>query len=403
MATEVLTAHDPATVSGKGRRLLSIDLLRGLTITFMIMVNDNANDSAYWAMKHADWNGFSPTDLVFPTFLFLIGVSTVFSMASRLAAGADRGKLFLHVLRRSIIIFLLGMVVNNFPYFHLATARFYGVLPRIAICYLVVGAFYIFFPGWKSKVGALVGCLVGYWILMRFVPVPGYGMPGTDVPFLDKDGNLVAWLDRQIFAANHLYEKTRDPEGLLSTLPSFGTMLLGILTGLWLKTQRTLGEKVRGLAIAGVSCVLLGGLWNFAFPVNKKLWTSSFVLYAGGWSLLLLTFFVWITDLRSESKEKLADKQSIGKPTGTSFWATLLLVFGTNAIAAYELSEVGGVAVGLIHFGNNLNPTAWLYLKIHSVVSDLALASFLYSFSYMAACWIIIYLVLYRNRIFIKI
>jgi predicted acyltransferase len=399
MATEVLTVHDPATVTGKGRRLLSIDLLRGLTITYMIMVNDNASDSAYWAMKHADWNGFTPTDLVFPTFLFLIGVSTVFSMASRLAAGADRGKLWLHVLRRSIIIFLLGMVVNNFPYFHLATARFYGVLPRIAICYLVVGTFYIFFPGWKSKVGALIGCLVGYWILMRFVPVPGYGMPGRDVPFLDKDGNLVAWLDRQIFSANHLYEKTRDPEGLLSTLPSFGTMLLGILTGLWLKTGRALGEKVRGLAIAGVSCVLLGGLWNFGFPVNKKLWTSSFVLFAGGWSLLLLTLFVWLTDLRSESKEKM----TLEKPTGNSIWATMLLVFGTNAIAAYELSEVGGVAVGLIHFGNNPNPTAWLYLKIHSVISDLAFSSLVYSFSYMAACWIIIYFVLYRNRIFIKI
>jgi predicted acyltransferase len=289
--------------------------------------------------------------------------------------------------------------VNNFPFFHLATARFYGVLPRIAICYLVVGTFYIFFPGWKSKVGALVGCLVGYWILMRFVPVPGYGMPGTDVPFLHKDGNLVAWMDRQIFAANHLYEKTRDPEGLLSTLPSFGTMLLGILTGLWLKTSRTLREKTRGIAIAGVSCLLLGGLWNFAFPINKKLWTSSFVLFAGGWSLVLLALFVWVTDLQSESKESMKTE----KPKGHSIWATLLLVFGTNSIAAYMLSEVGGVAAGLIHFGKGLNPTSWMYLQIHSVVSDLAFASFLYSFSYMAVCWIIIYLVLYRNRIFLKL
>jgi predicted acyltransferase len=399
MATEVLTARDPATVTGKGRRLLSIDLLRGLTITYMIMVNDNASDSAYWAMKHADWNGFTPTDLVFPTFLFLIGVSTVFSMASRLAAGADRGKLWLHVVRRSFLIFLMGMIVNNFPYFHMASARYYGVLPRIAICYLVVGTFYIFFPGWKSKVGALVACLVGYWILMRFVPVPGYGMPGRDVPFLDKDGNLTAWLDRQLFSANHLYEKTRDPEGLLSTLPSFGTMLLGILTGLWLKTSRTLAEKTRGLAIAGVSCVLLGGLWNFSFPVNKKLWTSSFVLFAGGWSLLLLALFVWVTDLRSESKEKMA----IEKPAGNSVWATILLVFGTNSIAAYMVSEVGGVAAGLIHFGNNLNPTSWYYLKVHAVISDLAFSSLIYSLSYAAACWIIIYFALYRNRIFLKL
>jgi predicted acyltransferase len=401
MANELLTAQDPATVTGRGRRLLSIDLLRGLTIAFMIIVNDNASDGAYWALKHANWNGFTPTDLVFPTFLFLIGVSTVFSTASRLAQGANKVSLWMHVLRRSVILFLLGLVVNNFPYFHLASMRYYGVLPRIALCYLVVATFYIFFPGWRSKVAALIGCLVGYWILMRFVPVPGYGMPGKDVPLLDPDGNLVAWLDRQIFTAGHLYEKTRDPEGLLSTLPAFGTMLLGLLTGLWLRTGKTLGEKVRGLAIAGVSCLLLGGLWNFSFPVNKKLWTSSFVLFAGGWSLLLLTFFVWITDLRSESRE--IKDGSVQKPAGNSILATILLVFGTNAIAAYELSEVGGVAVGLIHFGHNLNPTSWYYYKVHSVISDLAFSSLIYSLSYTAACWIIVYLVLYRNRIFIKI
>jgi predicted acyltransferase len=184
-------------------------------------------------------------------------------------------------------------------------------------------------------------------------------------------------------------------------LPSFGTMLLGILTGLWLRTSRTLAEKTRGLAIAGVSCVLLGGLWNFSFPVNKKLWTSSFVLFAGGWSLLLLTLFVWITDLRSEAKENLVGTQQ--KPSSNSVWATILLVFGTNSIAAYMVSEVGGVAAGLIHFGNNLNPTSWYYLKVHAVISDLAFSSLIYSLSYAAVCWIIIYFALYRNRIFLKL
>ncbi len=376
------------------KRLLSVDLLRGLTIGFMIMVNDNGSDGAYWFMKHAEWNGFTPTDLVFPTFLLLVGISTVLSTASRLAAGASKASLWGHVVRRAVILFLLGMVVNNFPFFHLATMRFYGVLPRIALCYLIIGSFYIFFPGWKSKVVALVGVLVGYWILMKFVPVPGFGMPGRDVPLLDPDRNLVAWLDRQIFSAPHLYERTRDPEGLLSTLPAFGTMLIGILAGLWLKTGRTLVEKTRGIAIAAVTCLLLGGLWNFDFPINKKLWTSSYVLFAAGWSLLLLALFLWVGDLRKSAKPDTGKR---------GFFATILLVFGTNAIFAYELSEVGAESLGLWHPAKGMGTQDWVYHGIAHIVPDVALASFLFSLTYAAACWLVTYLVLYRNKIFLKI
>src|SRR5271170_5305440 len=209
------TAKSSMTAARPGR-LLSLYVLRGLTIAFMILVNNNGDETvAYWPLKHAAWNGFTPTDLVFPTFLFLVGISTVFSTASRLAQGATRQSLFLHALRRSIILYLLGLVVNSFPFFHLHTMRFYGVLPRIAICYLVVASFYLISPGWRGKAAFAVAALVAYWILMRFVPVPGYGVPTHDVPLLDHDANLTAWLDRQIFSASHLYEQTRDPEGLL--------------------------------------------------------------------------------------------------------------------------------------------------------------------------------------------
>src|SRR5271155_3216428 len=279
--------------------MLSVDVLRGLTIGFMILVNNNGDEPhAYWPLKHAAWNGFTPTDLVFPTFLFLVGISTVFSSASRIAQGATRQSLFLHVVRRSVILFLLGLVVNSFPFFNLHTMRFYGVLPRIAICYFVVATLYLLSPGWRDKVVLLVAALISYCLLMRFVPVPGYGVPGRDVPFLDRDGNLTAWIDRQIFSAPHLYERTRDPEGLLSTIPALGTALIGMLTGLWLRTSHSLAEKARGIAIAGISGVLLGGLWNFWFPLNKKLWTSSYVLFAAGFSLLLLALSIWIVDLR---------------------------------------------------------------------------------------------------------
>src|SRR5271168_2803316 len=272
----------PSLTAARPARLLSLDFLRGLTIAFMILVNNNGDEQlAYWPLKHAAWNGFTPTDLVFPTFLFLVGITTVFSTASRLAKGATKQSLFLHVLRRSIILYLLGLVVNSFPYFHLHTMRFYGVLPRIAICYLIVASLYLISPGWRSKAALAVAALAGYWILMRFVPVPGFGVPGHDIPLLDRDANLTAWLDRQIFPASHLYERTRDPEGLLSTIPAVATTLLGLLTGMWLRTQRTLGQKIGGIAIAGLTGVLLGRLWNLSFPINKKLWTSSYVLFAG--------------------------------------------------------------------------------------------------------------------------
>jgi len=219
-------------------RWLSIDVLRGLTIGFMIMVNNNGGGKdAYWAMKHTAWNGFTPTDLVFPTFLFVVGISTVFSTEARLAKGATRKSLLLHTFRRAVILFLLGLLVNSFPLFHRHTLRIYGVLPRIALCYFLVAIFYLTRPSWKTIAALAAAALVGYWAIMRFIPVPGYGVPTHGVPLLDQSGNLTAWLDRQIFPASHLYERTRDPEGLLSTLPAVATTLIGCITGLWLRNR----------------------------------------------------------------------------------------------------------------------------------------------------------------------
>src|SRR5271170_391068 len=261
------TTSQPAAIASKSARMISLDVLRGLDIGFMILVNNNADGvRAYWALKHAAWNGFTPTDLVFPTFLFLVGVAIVFSTAARLAQGASKQSIFLHTLRRTVILYLFGLLVNSFPFFNLHTMRFYGVLPRIAICYFVVATLYLLSPGSRDKVALVAIALVGYWLLMRFVPVPGYGLPGRDVPLLDRDANLTAWLDRQIFSASHLYERTRDPEGLLSTIPALATALLGLLTGIWLRSQRKLTQKVSGIAIAGFTGILLGGLWNFTFP-----------------------------------------------------------------------------------------------------------------------------------------
>ncbi|MDW5264476.1 MULTISPECIES: acyltransferase family protein [Acidobacteriaceae] len=391
--TALVGCEEVTTTRVKPGRLLSIDLLRGLTIGFMILVNNNGSPAAYSQLEHSAWNGFTATDLVFPTFLFLVGVSTVFSTASRLARGDSKQSLFLHTLRRAVILFLLGLLVNSFPHFHWHTLRFYGVLPRIAICYFVVATLYLINPKWKNKLVLAVALLVGYWALMRFVPVPGYGTPGRDVPLLDPDRNLVAWLDRNIFAASHLYERTRDPEGLLSTLPALATTLIGLLTGIWLRTQRALGEKIRGIAVAGVSCLVLGWVWNFSFPINKKLWTSSFVLFAVGLSLLLLALSIWMFDGRSEGEAKAVKR---------SGWFTPLLVFGTNAITAYVFSELlaGGIGSILVRPGMNLQH--WLANGILSAVPYPAFASLLYSLGFVAFCWLPTYL-LFRRKIFIKI
>jgi predicted acyltransferase len=383
----------PSLTAARPARLLSLDFLRGLTIAFMILVNNNGDEvRAYWPLKHAAWNGFTPTDLVFPTFLFLVGISTVFSTASRLAQGATKQSLFLHVVRRSIILFLLGLVVNSFPFFHLNTMRFYGVLPRIAICYLIVASLYLINPDWRGKAALAVAALAGYWILMRFVSVPGYGVPGHDIPLLDRDANLTAWLDRHIFTASHLYERTRDPEGLLSTIPALATALLGLLTGIWLRAQRTLARKTGGIAIAGLTCILLGGLWNFTLPINKKLWTSSYVLFAGGLSLLLLAVCLAIVDLPKKNSGK-QDRSRLLTP---------FFIFGTNAIAAYVFSELLAAAISSIHLHSGLNVQQYSYQLILRAVPNIAFASLLYSLLFVCVCWLFV-AVLYRRRIFLKI
>lgn len=363
-------------------RLLSLDAIRGVTVAFMIMVNNNGRHP-YWPFCHADWNGFTPTDLVFPTFVFLMGVSIVFSVDSRLAHGASKSSILLHTLRRFAILVLLGLVVNGFPYFHLATLRIYGVLQRIALCFLAGTLLYLWDRRPAGKIALLIAALVGYWILMQWVPVPGLGLPGRDIPFLDKDANLVAWLDRQIFPTR-LYERVRDPEGLLSNLPAIGTTLMGLLAGLWLRGQRTLEQKFRGLLGAGVVSALLGVAWNPWFPINKKLWTSSYVLVAGGLSLIGLALCYWAVEIK-------------GWRRGWSFW----LVFGSNAITAYVFSEL--LAPMLWYpLGPGKSAFNWIYQHVFTFIQPPGVGSLAYSIAFTLVCWLPVAL-LYRKKIFIKI
>ena len=378
--------------SPAAQRLVAIDLLRGLTVAFMILANNNGGDDALWFLQHAQWNGFTPTDLVFPTFLFLVGVAIAFSTAARLARGDDRGILIRHILWRSAILFLFGLVVNNFPLFHLDTLRVYGVLQRIAMCYLVLATACTCGLRWRGVLALAAGALIGYWLLMRFIPVPGFGVPVRDVPLLDPDRNLAAWIDRQIFSAGHLFEKTRDPEGLLSTLPALATTALGVLTGLWLRGAAALHVKIRNIALAGILCVLFGALWGIYFPINKKLWTSSYAVFAAGWSLLLLAAMLRLVDGHASAAD------SGHRPA----WQKFLLVFGTNAIFAYMLSELLAALLWTIPAGGGVSLSQFIVNAFRNTIAEGTAAATAYSLLLLAVCWVPTWW-LCRKQVFLKI
>jgi predicted acyltransferase len=387
MTTSPVPLPEPAP------RLLSVDVARGITIAFMIMVNNNGGSGSWGFMNHAAWNGLTATDLVFPTFVFVMGISVVFAIEGRLARGATRGQLVRRTLQRAAILCLLGIVVNSFPFFELDHMRFYGVLQRIAVCYLAVSLLYLWNRRAWPIAAALAIALVGYWVLVRWIPVPGAGLPGRDVPFMDVRQNMVSWVDRQLFP-HHLYRdvpdhNVRDPEGLLSDLPAVGTALMGLLTGLWLRTRRSIPTKTSGLAGAAIGSLALGYLWAPWFPLNKNLWTSSYVLVAAGYSLALVALAFWAVEQR-------------GWRTG---WTWIWLVFGSNAIAAYMFSELLPGVLLNVHFtsgGTRTDVISFVFDHVFARIPDPGWAAFAYSVSFTAVCFVPAWL-LYRRGIFLKV
>jgi len=380
--TGTVSVGDPA---GAGR-LFSLDVFRGLTVALMIIVN-NGNGPSFSQLEHSAWNGWTLTDLVFPFFLFITGVSLTFSFSSRLQTGSKTAQLP-HIVRRAAIIFALGLLLNGCPHYVLATWRVYGVLQRIAIGYLVASVLYLW-CGRRTRWAVIAACLLGYWILMRWVPVPGYGVPSVCVPLLDPDRNLAAWLDRKLLMG-HLYEGVRDPEGLLSTLPALGTVLFGVAVGEWIRALRTEPVRlVRRLVAAGVLCFVAGELWATVFPINKKLWTSSYVLVTAGLAMLALAACYWIVDL----------KQNRGR------WTVLPLVFGTNTIFAYALSEFAAIYFWATKVTVDGKPVSLHELFCqHTVyyIPSQHWTSLAYTLMFTAFCWCATWL-LYRKRIFLKI
>src|SRR5581483_3234607 len=388
-ATEVGTMPEsPAEVfRGKASsRLMSLDVFRGATIAAMILVNNPGDGrTTYWPLEHAKWNGWTPTDLIFPFFLFIVGVAMAFSFASRLKRGDSRHDLLRHVLWRGLILFAIGLFLNGFPnHYQLSSWRVYGVLQRIGICYVIAGILALWTKP-RTWIAVAVGCLAGYGILMRFVPVPGFGMPARDLAFLDPNGNLAAWLDRKLLAG-HLYDITRDPEGVISTIPAIATPLLGLLTGEWLRSARAVRVKLAGLFGFGVAGIAAGEVVNLWFPINKNLWTSSFVLFTAGTALIALGVCYWVLDT----------KQWRG------VWTKFFVVFGMNAIAAYVFAELIAHWIDRMPARDGMNWQEAVYEKMFAPLTGPYLASLLYAISYVLKCWLAMWL-LYRKRLFLKI
>jgi predicted acyltransferase len=363
-----------------GQRLLSIDALRGLTIAGMILVNDPGNwDAVYSPLEHAEWNGWTPTDLVFPFFLFLVGVAMVFSFSSRQEKGSTRRELLRHTFRRSLYIYGIGLALHLYPFTlrRIEHVRVMGVLGRIALCYFFVSLIYLYVSR-RVRVAITVSLLLGYWVVMRYVTVPGFPT-GDMTPF----GNVAAYFDRLVLGT-HLWKPMWDPEGLLSSLPAIATALLGTFCGEWLRASRSAQTKAAVLFAAGLLGVVLGELIHPYFPINKNLWTSTFVIFTAGMACLFLSALYWIIDVR-----------------GIRGWVMPLEVFGANAILSYAVATLVIKQMLIASFGGHTVQDI-VYWKVFAPLASPKNASLLFALAFTLMIWLIM-LVFYRKKIFLKV
>ena len=380
---------DPASLL-KGKRLLSLDAFRGITIAAMILVNDPGTWSAVYApLLHATWHGWTPTDLVFPFFLFIVGVSIAFAYQKRLAQGADKGPLVRKALRRSAIIFGLGLLLAAYPFFEFypefalrdySTLRIPGVLQRIAVCYLAATLLYLYArPRTEYIIGAVF--LFGYWAAVMLIPVPGSGAGVIDQPV----GSLQAYLDSLIFGS-HMWSQTRvwDPEGFLSTFPAIVTTLLGVWTGRILLSDKSPVEKTVRVLVYGLGVLTAGYVWDWFFPINKMLWTSSYVLFTGGLAMCGLAVCYWAVDVRGRSR-----------------WTKPFVEYGMNAITVYVLSGLLARTLGTIRVGDT-SLQATIFQTVFAPLGPPKFASLLYAITFVLALYGVAH-VMARKNIIVKV
>ena len=376
----------PKTPTGSAtQRLVSLDVFRGITIAGMVLVNNPGTwEHIYWPLQHATWDGWTPTDLVFPFFLFIVGVAITLSFGSRIEAGRSTRDLYLKVIKRTLIIFAIGLFLSGFPYFDFSVIRIPGVLQRIAVCYFFASIIFFNTKIW-TQLAITIALLLIYWLLLEFVAAPGFAAGD-----LSKEGSLPSFVDRVVFG-KHIWAqgKVYDPEGLLSTIPALATTLVGVLTGHWLRTKNSAYEKVAGLFVAGAICAAVGWAWNSFFPINKALWTSSYVLFTGGLALQFLALCYWVIDIK-----------------GYRRWAKPFEIFGVNAIALYVGAGIMAELLGLIKVtgaeGEQIPLGSWVYDNLFASWASPVNASLGFAIAFVLV-WLGFMWILYKRKIFIKI
>ena len=370
-------------------RLQALDVFRGIAIALMILVNNPGSWSyVYPLLNHAEWNGCTPTDLVFPFFLFIVGVAMAFSLLKytkeyRSPETSIPQSVYWRIAKRCGILFLLGLLLNGFPTYNLAEIRIMGVLQRISVAYFLAAI--AIFNLSRKKVWIVSGViLVGYYIVMEFFFVPGYGAGN-----LTPEGNFAAYMDRLILGQQHLWKGgVYDPEGLFSTFPAVVTVLAGYLTGNWLRKQPIQTYTSLSLCVFGICCFVIGYFWAEIFPLNKSLWTSSFVIVTAGWSLLLLAICYETIEVRGWKK-----------------WGFPFKVMGLNALIIFVASGFVGRILNLIKIGNSPEaPTAktWLYETVFQSILGPMNGSLGFAIVTLLFWWVIAYF-MYRQQWFVKV
>lgn len=390
------TAYDASVASppAQRERLVALDVFRGLTIAGMLLVNNPGTWGAiYPPLRHAAWHGWTPTDLIFPFFLFIVGITTHLSLSARRARGDDEGMLVRQVLRRGAIIILLGLLLSGFPFipkygFDLSTLRFPGVLQRIGVAYIAAGLLTLRTSA-RTQVVIVTMLLLGYWAAMTLIPVPGTGALGA-VALATPDGSIAAWLDRTLLG-NHLWRQSRtwDPEGILSTLPAIGTAMLGVFVGRWIAAPRPLLERIAGLFAIGALAMVAGLIWNWWFPINKNLWTSSYVLFTAGMACVTIATCIWLIDVQ--------------RITG---WTKPFVVFGMNPILAFVgsgmMARLMGSIIKVERDGEAVSLQRAIYDSAFASWLAPMNASLLYAVCFVAF-WLLILWALYKKGVFLKV
>ncbi|HTD83019.1 MAG TPA: DUF5009 domain-containing protein, partial [Gemmatimonadaceae bacterium] len=391
-------------------RLLSLDVFRGLTVAGMLLVNDPGTWSAIFPpLEHAEWNGWTPTDLIFPFFLFIVGITTHLSLSARRARGDDDRALVKQILRRGIIIYLLGFAMAMFPFYQwgiiqslpavtpwdrivyrIEHVRLLGVLPRIAIVY-VCAALLTLKTSLKQQIIIIASLLYGYWFAMTLIPVPGEHEIGA-LLLHTHDRTLAAYFDRLILGTNHTWtgSVTFDPEGPMSTIPAIATSMLGVIAGTWIaRKEKSLPDRISGLFAAGSLAMVIGLIWNWSFPINKNLWTSSYVMFTAGMAAVALATIMWIVDHYQ-----------------VKWWTKPFVVYGVNPIVAFVGS---GVMARLIYTlwhvtyqGKSVALQDAIYQSVFLSWLPARVASLAFAIAYVLL-WYGILLVLYRRKIILKV